>query len=163
MANSSRGKRPDPPSESNGFLEAHAALLSDSFERLTGEELIGGLKGRARAEALFGAPFAVVSHDTADDPVFNYANRTAMALFEMSWREFTKLPSRHSAEPVDREERARLLAEVTRNGYIKNYSGVRVSKTQRRFVIDQATVWNLIDGEGIYRGQAAAFGSWRYL
>jgi hypothetical protein len=164
MANSSPGQRPDPPSESNGFLEAHAALLCESFQCLTGRALVGGgLDGKARAEAVFNAPFAVVSHDTAEDPIFNYANRTAMALFEMSWQEFTETPSRCSAEPVDREERARLLSEVTRNGYIDNYSGVRISKTRRHFVIDQATVWNLIDDAGIYRGQAATFGCWRYL
>ena len=38
-----------------------------------------------------------------------------------------RTPSRLTAEPVAREERARLLDEVTRNGFIANYAGVRIS------------------------------------
>ena len=43
-----------------------------------------------------------------------------------------------------REERARLLETVARRGFIDDYSGVRISKTGRRFRIIRATVWNLL-------------------
>ena len=115
------------------------------------------------ALALFHAPFVVVSHNTAEDPIFNYANKTALGLFEMSWEQFTSLPSRLSAEAPNREERARLLAEVTANGCIRNYAGVRISSQGRRFRISEATLWNLLDEEGIYRGQAAMFHQWQFL
>jgi len=46
---------------------------------------------------------------------------------------------------------------------IDDYAGVRISKHGRRFMIEQATVWNLIDGHGKYCGQAAMFGVWRML
>jgi hypothetical protein len=102
------------------------------------------------ARQLFYAPFAVVSHDTASDPVFNYANLKALELFELNWEGFTALASRLSAEPVNQAERERLLAEVTENGYINHYQGVRISSTGKRFVIRNAVVWNLLDNNHNY-------------
>ncbi len=141
----------------------HADLLCESYQRLTGRPLLNLASAEPPARALFDASFALVSHGVEDDPVFNYANRTALELFEMSWEQFTALPSRHSAEPENRAERARLLAQVSSHGYIDNYSGVRVSSSGKRFLIAEAVVWNLIDGRGGYHGQAAVFDKWSYL
>ena len=143
---------------------SHIDLLLKSYNRCTGKILLG-INGTPEelAEKVVNAPFALVSHDTADDPVFNFGNRTALELFELSWEEFTKLHSRESAEPVNREERARLLKRVTENGFIDDYSGIRISSTGKRFEIRDATVWNVIDNEGIYRGQAAYFDKWEFL
>jgi hypothetical protein len=44
------------------------------------------------------ASFVVLAHNTAPDPRFIYANRTAQNCFEYSWDEFTALPSRLSVE-----------------------------------------------------------------
>ena len=93
----------------------------------------------------------------------NYGNRAALALWEMSWDEFTRTPSRLTAEAPNREERARLLAAVTARGFIDDYSGVRISKTGRRFKISQATVWNLVAADGTPCGQAAMFAQWEFL
>jgi hypothetical protein len=81
----------------------------------------------------------------------------------MSWAELTRTPSRLTAEAPNREERARLLAAVTARGFIDDYSGIRISKTGRRFRIAQATVWNLLDEGGQHCGQAATFSSWEFL
>nr|WP_305910249.1 MEKHLA domain-containing protein [Methylomarinum sp. Ch1-1]MDP4521652.1 MEKHLA domain-containing protein [Methylomarinum sp. Ch1-1] len=152
------------PSEANDFQAPHAALLGDSYLKLLHRPLIGGECGsKAFARALFEAPFAVVSHDTEADPIFNYANRKAQELFGMDWQEFTRTPSRYSAEPVNREERQRLLDQVDRHGFIDHYQGVRISKQGRRFMIRNAVVWNLSDDDGLYRGQAACFAEWLYL
>ena len=78
----------------------------------------------------------------------------------MSWEEFTATPSRYTAAAPNREERARLLAEVTKNRFIDNYSGIRISSTGKRFRIKQATVWNLMDPNGNNAGQAATFSHW---
>ncbi len=87
-----------------------------------------------------------------------------MKLFEMDRHELIGMPSRYSAEAPDRAERARLLECVSRDGFIDDYSGVRISKSGRRFVIQQATVWNMLDAEGDgHHGQAAMFNSWEYL
>ena len=48
-------------------------------------------------------------------------------------------------------------------GYIDDYSGVRISRTGRRFLIERATVWNLTDDRDQLCGQAATFHEWRYL
>ena len=39
------------------------------------------------------------------DRLFNYGNRRALELWELSWEEFTCMPSHKSAEPVTQEER----------------------------------------------------------
>jgi len=112
------------------------------------------------ARRLYDAPFVVLAHDTAADPRFTYANRTAQRLFEMPWSEIVGLPSRLSAEAPAREERQRLLEQVATRGYIDDYSGVRISKSGRRFRILRATVWNVHDRLGRPLGQAATFTDW---
>lgn len=152
------------PDESNAFLARYIAILRDSLRRWTNMDLLDvDQDPRSYAEQLYRAPFALMSHDTNTDPVFNYANLTAQNLFELSWDEYTSLPSRLSAEPVNREERARLLAQVSANGFIDNYQGVRISSSGKRFRIERAIVWNLIDEQQRFCGQAAMFGDWQYL
>lgn len=41
-----------------------------------------------------------------------------------------------------------------------DYSGVRIAQTGQRFLIEQATVWNLTDKESQLCGQAAMFQEW---
>jgi len=115
------------------------------------------------AERIFHAPFVLVSHGIESDPVLNYGNEAALTLWEMTWAELTHTPSRLTAEAPNREERGRLLATVTAQGFIDNYTGIRISKTGRRFRITQATVWNLLDERQHYRGQAAMFAHWEFL
>jgi hypothetical protein len=150
------------PCKENGFLIQHAAMLQNSLFRLTGGHL-GGASQPLDAEALYRAPFVVLSHDTQPDPVFNYGNLCAQRLFEMSWEDLTRLPSRLSAELPNREERSRLLQEVSERGYISHYEGIRISKTGRRFMVRGATVWNLFTGSGAAGGQAATFQRWEPL
>jgi len=78
----------------------------------------------------------------------------------MSWDELTRTPSRLTAEPVHRDERARLPAPTREHGFVDDYSGIRISKTGRRFRIEQAIVWNLTDATGKHRGHAATFDRW---
>ena len=112
---------------------------------------------------LYEAPFALVAHDTRADPIFGYANRMAQNAFEMNWTEITSIPSRQSAEPVLQDERQSLLQRVHQFGFIDDYSGIRISKTGKRFWIRNATVWNVIDTNGARVGQAARFDRWDYL
>lgn len=143
------------------FLARQTHILCASYRHWTGLPLIGAAPDSAQAiQQLMHAPFAVVSHDTQQDPVFNYANMQAQQLFGMSWEEITQLPSRYSTEEMERTERARLLERVERNGYVDDYSGVRIARDGRRFTIHNATVWNLRDEEGGYCGQAALIRDW---
>lgn len=152
------------PGDDNEFQAPHIDLLCASYRRWTDRELIAANGSpRQRAEAVWSAPFVVASHDTQADPVFNYANLAALTLWEMDWANFTRLPSRYSAEAVAREERERLLAAVASHGFIDDYRGVRITASGRRFRIEQATVWNVIDAADIYHGQAVMFDRWTFL
>ena len=152
------------PSEDNGYLAEHVAILRNSYRHWTGRELVKpGMSDSEAGRYLFHAPFVVVSHDTAKDPLFNYANQTALDLFAMNWAEFTALPSRLSAESINQDERARLLGEVDVRGYIENYQGIRIGRHGRRFFIEDAIVWNLLSPSGTHYGQAALFEHWKFL
>lgn len=142
-------------------------LLAGSHARLIGEPLIKGEAADPGNDAELArwlyqdANFSILAHDTRTDPVFIYANRSAQICFEYDWDEITSLPSRLSAEAPDRVERQRLLDSVTRTGFIKDYRGLRIAKSGRRFWIENATVWQLIDETGTLHGQAAMFHGWR--
>lgn len=146
------------PSPENAFQHAHAHLLLATYQQLTGHALLPDTPASQQVgHALYHAPFVLLSHDTAPDPVFTYANLAAQQLFAMPWQEIVGLPSRYSAEPLAREERQRLLDQVAAQGYISDYQGVRIAKGGRRFLIRQAVVWNLHTPEGQLVGQAASF------
>jgi hypothetical protein len=140
-------------------------LLAGSHARLVGTPLLPEEAGDDPAEQarwLYDeAPFCVLAHNTDADPRFVYANKAAQTRFEYGWDEFITLPSRLSAEAPDRAERQRLLDAVTRDGFIGDYRGLRIAKSGRRFWIERATVWQLIDEAGVLRGQAATFSDWR--
>lgn len=144
--------------------ERHTALILDSFHHWLNRDLIDRSGSLAeQAKLLFEAPFVVLSQGTESDPVLNYGNRIALELWEMDLPALKKTPSRLTAEPVHRDERKSLLERVTRYGYIDDYSGIRISATGRRFLIEEAIVWNLIDANGVPAGQAATFSAWRSL
>ena len=139
-------------------------LLLDSYEKLLGHQLMER-KGNAeeQTKALFFAPFVAVSHGTEDNPRFNYGNQTALDLWEMRWEDFTQTPSQQPVESTEREQRERMLIQVAKQGFIDNYQGIRASSTGRRFQISGVIVWNVVDTEGKYCGQAATFSEWSFL
>ena len=134
-------------------------LLTKSYGRIVGTPLV--VEGQGPDWLYNFAPFAVVAHNTEADPRFIYANKTAQARFEYSWDEFTRIPSRLSAEAPNRAERHRLLDAVARVGFMTGYQGVRISKSGRRFWIEDGVVWQLVDDNGLDHGQAASFSRWR--
>jgi PAS domain S-box-containing protein len=136
-------------------------LVADSYARSVGHALVAPEQGPAW---LYNdAPFVLVAHNSDPDPRFVYANRAAQICFGYSWDEFTGLPSRLSAEMPDRAERQQLLDAVTGNGFMSGYRGVRITKSGRRFQMEDGVVWQLVDESGTSRGQAATFSTWAYL
>lgn len=151
------------PWQKDDWIEQTEILLN-SYRRFLGAELIarqGSVEDQSRA--LFEAPFVVVSHGTEPDPILNYGNQTALNLWEMPLDTLLKTPSRMTAEPVHRDERARLLERTSRDGFVDDYRGIRIASTGRRFLIEQATVWNLVNASGDRVGQAATFSEWVFL
>jgi PAS domain-containing protein len=131
-------------------------LLTGSYARLLNKPL-----GAVSASWLYhDAPFVVLAHNADPDPRFIYANRAAQARFGYDWDEFVSLPSRLSAEANLREERQAALEKVARDGFVADYNGIRIAKSGRRFRISNAVVWQLIDEDGVLRGQAATFSGW---
>lgn len=133
-------------------------LLTTSFARTVGRPLVD--YGQDATWLYADAPFALLAHSAAADPLFIYANKTAQRCFEYSFDELLTIPSRMSAEAPNREERQRLLDAVARDGFIDNYRGLRIAKSGKRFWIESAIVWELTDETGQRRGQAALFSSW---
>ncbi len=145
----------------NPEIIEYSALLVSSFARLTGKILLPQSQDIARA--LYEAPFAVVSHGTEADPIFRYANQIALELWQMTWDEFTMMPSRFSAEPMLQAERDLLLATAHRQGYIDTYQGVRIAKDGQRFFIQDTVLWNVEDLHGVRHGQACMIRKWDFL
>ncbi|KAJ1636281.1 MEKHLA domain-containing protein [Pavlovales sp. CCMP2436] len=151
--------RPLAPSAANAYLLEHARLLNGSLLRLTGRSFLPTDPTADDARLLAAnAELVVVSHGVdAPEPVFNYATRAGLELWEIEWDALVCLPSSKSAEQVERSERLKLLDEVRANGFIADYTGIRVSAKGRRFMISNALVWDVRDEAGVLRGQACTF------
>ena len=133
------------------------ALLAGSYRKLVGSPLVAVDQLDAPRWLYEEAPFGVLAHDTGEDPLFVYANKTAQRAFGYDWAGFTGLPSRLSAGPQDRTERQGLLDAVELKGFVDGYRGLRVNKSGAHFWIEDVTMWNLRDATGAYAGQAALF------
>lgn len=146
---------------SSEFYIKHGHLLCSSFLHWTDKHLITShSEPEEIIMALFKAPFAIVSHGIEEDPVFNFGNKVALELFELDWDQFIQLPSRNSVETTNRNQREELMRHVSNDGHMIDYSGMRISSTGKRFKIEGATIWNIIDEDGHYYGQAATFKNW---
>lgn len=139
-------------------------LLLNSFRHWTGRELLERAGGPDyQSHALFQSPFAVISHGMEEDPLLNYGNQIALELWEMTWEDLTRTPSRLTAESTNRAEREWMLEQARTRGYLDTYQGVRIGSTGRRFLVENALIWNVVDAEGQRLGQAATFSQWTWL
>jgi len=142
----------------------HVQRLLRSFYHWTGRSLLDAEGTPAEiAQKLFEAPFVIVSHGTQPDPILNYGNRKALELWEMNWEQFTQTPSRCTAEPIERQERARLLEQARTKGYIDDYKGIRISSSGRRFWIQDVVIWDVLNEHNNRCGQAATFDRWEFI
>lgn len=138
--------------------------LLDSYAHWLRHELIDRSgTSMEQAQRLFHSPFIVASHGIEADPVLNYGNQTALTLWEMNWQQFTQTPSRLTAEPPNREERARMLEQAKTQGYIADYRGIRISSSGKRFLVEQAIIWTIHKPDGTTIGQGATFSAWKFL
>jgi hypothetical protein len=148
----------------NPVIIEWSQLLLNSFRHWTGRELLERVGDRAyQAHALFLSPFVVVSHGMEEDPLLNYGNQIALELWEISWEDLMRTPSRLTAEPTNRAERQWMLEQAKTRGYLDTYRGVRITSTGRRFLVENALVWNVVDATGQRVGQAATFSTWTFL
>ncbi len=156
-------------------LVALVTRIARSHQRAFGQPLLAGAPAahpRLLAQELFAAATVVLAHDGADPggdpgPRLIYANRAALLLWRRPWADLVGMPSRLTAEPAERAGRARDLAGAKLEQAIRDYSGVRIDSTGRRFRIAGARVWTLWSGDKnggeLPCGQAAAFSNWWWL
>ena len=157
-------KKTGLPSSENSYLKDYVYLITSSLKKLANIEIVDfSLSLEDQAKQAFNSNYVLLAHNGANEPIFNYANKTALKLFEMPWEEFTTMPSKYSAESDERGKREQFLADVAENGYSKNYSGIRISKSGRRFEIRNVILWNVYDSENNRIGQAAVFDEYNYL
>ena len=121
------------------------------------------LSRRLTAQELFSCGFPVLAHDGGSDPTLTYANAAALQLWETTWTDLIGLPSRLTAPESERNERRHALGEAQALHALTGYSGIRISRKDRRFQINNARIWTLWDEQQQPCGQAASFSSWWWL
>jgi len=155
-----------------GDAQAIAAQLIGSYRNGFGQPLVTGLPGDASgeqwAQALFAAPIVVLAHDGSpldrgDGPRLIYANRAALTLWGRPWAEMVGMPSQLTAEPTERASRQSALTAAQQETSFRGYRGIRINRHGRRFQINNARLWTLVEPAGQACGQAACFSSWWWL
>jgi hypothetical protein len=155
--------RVSAPSAANAWHNAFIARVVDAFARVTGGDLVSeaGLDPAALGRSAWEGDFALLTHDTG--AILTYGNRFALDLWEMDWETLTRTPSRETAPEEDRAARAAIMDAVAREGFTRSYTGRRVSRTGKLFLIENATVFTLKDEKGAGFGTGAFFKSIKRL
>lgn len=133
--------------------------INENFLRLSGKPLYADPTAAADVYQWLHeeAPYGILAHNAAADPLFIYANKHALASFQYTPDEILTVRSRLSASDQDRPERQRMLEIVLREGIVYNYSGPRVDKHGNSFTIYDGVVWQLRNKNNEVWGQAALF------
>lgn len=85
---------------------------------------------------------------STNDPLFTFANTSALTAFGYSESEFIGMPSKYSAKQDARDARLRMMQQATELGIITGYAGERVHKSGKIFKIEEGIIWNLIEDDG---------------
>ena len=154
-----------PPDVSNGYHQEHVSLLLDNLKRWTGFDLAGEyiISEDELGKRVFEADFYLLIHDESKDSILNYANKKALDLWEMTWQELINTPARETAKPDDREQRDEIMGQVNEKNFVEGYSGRRVSKSGKEFLIKDGAIWNLFAEDGKPCGRAAWFKNIDYI
>jgi hypothetical protein len=153
------------PGEENAYQNDFVTRVVESFVRVTGRDLVKELSlhpGAVGREVFFGN-YALLCHRGEVRPMLTYGNQFALRLWEASWEELVRTPSSATAPEEDIGPRQALLQKVERDNFVAGYSGRRISFKGRRFLIQDVTVWRLLDETGVSFGTGAFFSRYRYL
>ena len=152
-----------PPAPGNSYHSDFLAKVVAAFARVTGGDLIAeaGLDPGDLGRSAWDGQFALLTHDT--DAILTYGNRFALDLWEMDWETLVRTPSRETAPEEDRAARATIMAAVARDGFTRAYTGRRVSRSGKFFLIENAAVFTLRDEKGAGFGTGAFFKSVTFL
>ena len=84
-------------------------------------------------------------------------------MWECNWDHFTATLSNATAPEEGRAAREEMMQRVMQNSFVTGYSGHRVSRTGRLFLIQDVTIWRLLDESGTSFGVGAFFRQYQYL
>jgi hypothetical protein len=146
-----------PPEAGNDWHDAFVRRVLDAFARATGRNLAAqaGFDAATPGRGCYFGDFALLTHRGDADATLNYGNARALALWECGWDAFTAMSSRDTAPAQGRAAREAMMDRVLSHGFVAGYSGERISRSGRRFVIADAIVWRLRDAGGAPFGVAA--------
>jgi hypothetical protein len=147
------------PGAENDFQNAFVQAVLASNLRVVGKPLLVGLSGRD----VWSGDFALLTHRGDAQAMLNYGNRFALDLWECDWDQFTATPSSATAPQEGRAERAAMMQQVVQGGFVCGYDGQRVSRTGRVFLIQDVTIWRLLDEKDQSFGIAAFFRRYQRL
>ena len=141
-------------------------LILHSYERSFGRFIAAAHQldaEQVQCQELFACGFPVLAHGMEMDPRLSYANAAALQLWETNWNELIGLPSRLTAPTSERSDRQSALTQALAIQAISGYSGIRISRRERRFMINNARVWSIRDNHEQMLGQAASFSDWWWV
>lgn len=147
------------PGEENDFHDAFVQKILASHLRVVGRPLLEGPSGRD----VWSGDFALLTHRGDPRAMLNYGNMFALGLWECDWQQFTATPSSATAPDDDRASREAMMQQVVRDGFVSGYEGRRVSRNGRPFLIQDVTIWRLLEENGDSFGVAAIFRRYSYL
>lgn len=162
--------------------EAHVQLLDQSLRRWTGRGIMDRIPNSITSRdddldsILTSSRYALYSHgvltpDMIDGAVINFGNFAALSTFGLTWKQFVQIPCCRMAPPgfhqnnlgqtlEQLELAAQTQPEEKSHQVIERYSGLRSAlgeEQQTTFRVRDAVIWNVIDNEGKYYGQATFF------
>ncbi len=147
------------PGEENDFHDAFVQKVLASHVCVTGRPLLPDLSGRD----VWSGDFALLTHRGDPRAMLNYGNHFALDLWECDWDQFTATPSSATAPEEGRAAREAMMQQVIQNGFVTGYSGRRISRTGRLFLIQDVTIWRLLEESGESFGVAAFFRRYQRL
>ena len=147
------------PGEENDFQDAFVQKILASHACVTGRPLLPSLSGRD----IWSGDFALLTHRGDPQAMLNYGNKFALDLWECDWDQFTATPSSATAPEEGRAAREAMMQQVIQNGFVTGYSGRRISRTGRLFLIQDVTIWRLLEESGESFGVAAFFRRYQRL
>lgn len=146
------------PCAENNYQGAFVERVLASWVRMTGRAPIA-----KNPADVWSGDFALLTHRGGPDAMLNYGNKFALDLWDCDWDEFTATPSSATAPEEGRAAREAMMQQVIQNGFVTGYGGKRISRTGALFLIQDVTIWRLLDEGGEGFGIGAFFRQYQRL